>query len=963
MDTARGTYNPPGNRRRRSYVNSDDAVSQREDTFAKTYEVVRRIFALILHTVFIIRENNMPEEKNTNIISEKDFPTKIKENLRLSRSTLKTILQLTENIIIVLDKNGIIIEASKQVEKLFGIPLINVIGKISWVSFCVDEDVDRIKGYFSNRTRGTHNPPSTYTLRAKISEEESRFMRANVGFIPGTEERVVILKDLSEVLQEQQKTAKSEKRYRTVVENTEDGILICNKENILFANKSFCKMTGLSREEIYTFAPTHFFHEADRDTFKSLFLKFGKNIKGKLVFETRIKKGRKYLPAELSSTSIIYRDAEAILFSVRDLTQRNEAEKKLKESHSIMKAIVDNSPVGISVHDRNGTLLIANDSWRAIWNKSLKEQEEKMIPRTKLQMDEKDSYLGEYQDAVKAIYKNGGELYIPKIKLPNPAPGGAEYISHHFYAIMDDKDQVDKVVILTLDLTASLKTRIELEETRDQYRELSANIPVAIYRTTLESGGRIVSANKEMYKMFFGEEKGDFGGVSVKNLYVDSERRKELKEKLSEKHDVRGFEAELKKLDGSTFLASISARKVAGISGKKEYIEGVILDITDQRRVEEELQRIEHLESIGTLAGGIAHDFNNILMAIQGNISLAQIETDPSEFSKHIDEAETSIENATILSRQLLTFARGGVPIKKSVDVASFIEETVLFSLSGSNVEAVFEFEDNLKIIEADREQIAQVIRNMILNSVQAMTGSGKITVSCSNVEIKDDTDIHLRFGDYLKISIRDTGKGIPSDDLKKIFNPYFTTKPNGSGLGLSTSYSIVSRHSGVIRVFSEEGRGTEFVIYLPAREPEKKRSLPKQELNAVTDYPAADILIMDDDSKIRHVLSGMLKILGHRVTEAADGAEAIELYRKKITLGKPFDVVIMDLTIPGGMGGEAAIKILKEIDPEVKAIVSSGYSANPVLSNYSDYGFSGELVKPFRIATLEKELNLLLSR
>jgi PAS domain S-box-containing protein len=905
----------------------------------------------------------MPADKDTKSTPETDYLKELKENLRRSRSTLRAILQFTENIIIVLDKNGMIIEASNQVEKIFGISLEDIIGKVSWESFSIDEDVDRLKGYFSDRARGTGNPPSTYTLRAKIAGEESRFMRANVGFIPGTEERVVILKDLSEVLQEQQKTAKSEERYRTVVENIEDGIVICNEERILFANKSFCMMTGLSREDIYTFSPMYFLHEADRDTFKSLFLKSGKKKTGKLVFETGIKKGRKYLPAELSTTPMVYRDAEAILFSVRDMTQRYEAEKKFKESHSIMKAIVDNSPVGISVHDRNGTLLMANDSWRAIWSKSLENQKKMMIPRARLRMDEGDSYLGEFQDDVEAIYKNGGELFIPRIRLPNPASGGAEYISHHFYALMDDKGEVDKVVILTLDLTASLKTRFELEETREQYRELSGNIPVAVYKTTLESGGRIISANKEMYKMFFGEENGDFSNVSVKDLYVDPERRKELKEKLSENDAVRGFEAKLKRLDGSTFLASISARKGPGIKGKKEYIEGIIRDITDQRRVEEELQRIEHLESIGTLAGGIAHDFNNLLMVIQGNISLAQTESDPSEFSKHIDEAETSIEEATILARQLLTFAKGGVPIKKSVEIASFVKESVLFALRGSDVEAVFEFEDNIEKIEADREQIAHVIRNMVLNSVQAMTGSGKITVSCSDARIDSNSDIHLRFGDYVRISIKDTGKGIPPDDLKKIFNPYFTTKPDGSGLGLSTSYSIVSRHSGTIEVFSEEGRGTEFVIYLPAREPEKKSSLPQKEFDAKADTASAHILIMDDDPKIRRVLTGMLKVLGHRVTESSDGAEAVELYREHFSSGEPFDAVIMDLTIPGGMGGEAAIKILKEIDPDVRAIVSSGYATNPVLSNYSDYGFRGELVKPFRISTLKKEMKAILAQ
>jgi len=895
----------------------------------------------------------MPPAKNTN--SEPDLIRELKDKLRLDGATLRTILQLSDNIVLVLDKNGMIIEASDQVEKLFNIPFKDIIGKISWTSIVPEEDVERITGYFFDRAKGTGNPPSTYTLRIKVTGEESRLMRANVGFIPGTEERVVVLKDLSPMMLEQRKTAETEERYRTVVENTKDGILICAKNIILFVNSSFCRMTGLSREQVYTFSPENLFHKEDVIKITSLFLRSGKNNNGTPVFETRIKKGKEFLSVELSSTPMIYRNTEAVLVSVRDLTQRIETEKKLKESHKFMKAIVDKSPVGISVHDRTGTLLMANASWRAIWTKSIEDLKEKMVPRTELIMDKRDSYLGKYIDDVEAIYRKGGELYIPKLKITTPSPGGAEFISHHFYALEDDNGEVDKVVILTLDLTEDLKTKDELMETRNQYRELTGNIPVAVYRTTTDLGGRILFYNPEMQRMFFGEETGNFDEVSVKDLYVDPSGRKEFLDRLTKEKEVRGLETELKRLDGSTFLASISARKVKVKEGQEEYIEGIISDITDQRRLEEELQRVEHLESIGTLAGGIAHDFNNLLMAIQGNISLARNEEDISKLSMRLEQAEASTEAATILTRQLLTFARGGVPLKKSIEVAPFIQEAVIFALRGSEVEAVFDFEENLKNIEADREQITQVIHNITLNSVQALPGGGRIKVSCNNVEMGEDT--HPGEGAYVRISIKDKGKGIPPGDLKKIFNPYFTTKPDGSGLGLSTSYSIISKHSGTIRVYSKEGSGTEFVIYLPVIDSDGKKTAslvePEKEFHSVS----ARILIMDDDPRVREVLSGMLDVLGHDVIQSSDGAEAIELYREGFISGNPFDAVIMDLTVPGGMGGEAAIDMLKEIDPDVRAIVSSGYANNTVLSNYSDYGFSGRLVKPFRIPTLKKVL------
>ena len=904
----------------------------------------------------------MPSRKDSN--TDSDLIRELKDKLHLSGSTLRTILQLSENIVIVLDKNGIVIEASNQIERITGIPLNEIIGKVSWDKFVHDEDRERIAGYFFDRAKGTGNPPLTYTLRINIPGEESRLMRVNVGFIPGTEDRVIIMKDLSPVVLEQMKTAETEERYRTVVENTKDGILICDEDRILFANTSFCRMTDISREDVYTFSPVNLFHEADREKMETYFLKSGEVTGNKTsVFETLIKLRKGFLPVELSSSPMIYRDTEVLLVSVRDLSQRKEAEKKLRESHKLMKAIVDNSPVGISVHDRNGTLLMTNASWRKIWNRSIEELKDRMIPRSTLKMDKKDTYLGNYIDDVKEVYQKGGELYIPKLQITNPIPGGAEFISHHFYALKDDSGKVDKVVILTLDLTESLKTQVELIETRNQFRELTGNIPVAIYRTTTESGGKIVFYNPEMQRMFFGDETGNFDEISVVDTYADPSCRKEFLDRLAKDNEVRGFEAELKRQDGSTFLASISARKVITRDGQKEFIEGIIRDITDQRRLEQELSRIEHLESIGTLAGGIAHDFNNLLMAIQGNISLAQIEEEPSKLIERLEQAVTSTEKATILTRQLLTFARGGVPLKEPIEVAPFVQEAVIFALRGSDVEAVFNFGKDLKSIEADREQITQVIHNITLNSVQAMIGGGQITVSCDNAKMGEDSDTHFGDGEYVSISIKDKGKGIPPDDLNKIFNPYFTTKFGGSGLGLSTSYSIISRHSGAIRAYSEEGIGTEFVIYLPVFDTRVTKTVSREEPVKENHSASAHILIMDDDPSVREVLSGMLDVLGHEVTESCDGSEAIEIYRERFSSGEPFDAVIMDLTVPGGMGGEAALEKLKEIDPTVRAIVSSGYANNTVLSNYSEYGFSGRLVKPFRISTLRIELNTVLTQ
>ena len=895
--------------------------------------------------------------------SVKASMSKLEKELDSRKTVLETIFDLIDNLVVIVNKDGIIQFVNAKFEKVIGFNANELIGEVNWIRFVAEEDIERVSRYFFDKPGESDDSPSTYSLRVILPGKESRLMQANVGFVPGTVDRIVVLKDLSEVIHAQTKAAESEERYRAAIENTRDGILICSKDRVLFTNTSFCDMTGQTREHIYSVNPITLFHQDDRSKLLSIVRTEGNGTNKTPIFKARIRKKKKYFQGELSTVGIKYRDSHAVFISIRELSERKEIEKELQENYDFLETLIENSPIGISVHDRNGTLLMANEAWRKIWRKTKKDQLEKMTPRTELKMDDRDSYLGDYIRAVEEIYHRGGELYIPQLRLLNPYPEGTEWISHHFYALKTADGEVDKVVILTADLTESFKTREELEVTGDKYRELSRNVPVAVYRSTTEPGGRILSANPEMFKMFKIAGVEDLGNISVKELYVDIERRRELIDKIQRDEIVENFEAELKKTDGTTFLASISAKGIVGSSGEIEYIEGIIRDITDQRRMEEDQQKIENLESIGNLAGGIAHDFNNLLMSIQGNISLILSGTDEKENHKRLLLAEAAIDDAADLARQLLTFSKGGVPVKKKVDLKSIVPTAAQFALRGSSILAEFDIDDNLDFVEVDVEQISQVIKNIVLNSIQAMPDGGIIKITCRNMEILEDEN-NLKTGSYVLTSIKDLGEGISSENLSKIFNPYFTTKPGGTGLGLSMCYSIISRHSGTIRVFSEKGKGAEFAVYLPIasgvfNEEAKTEDIENQE-------PVEDsmhILVMDDDPGIRDVLTGMLEILGHRVEVCENGADAISFYKKQMSCGKPFDIVIMDLTIPGGLGGEEVIKYLREIDPEIKAIVSTGYSNNPVISNFSDYGFSGRLTKPFKISTLKREIRSVLSK
>jgi PAS domain S-box-containing protein len=382
-------------------------------------------------------------------------------------------------------------------------------------------------------------------------------------------------------------------------------------------------------------------------------------------------------------------------------------------------------------------------------------------------------------------------------------------------------------------------------------------------------------------------------------------------------------------------------------------------DISVRKKMEEDMARSEKLDSIGVLAGGIAHDFNNLLTAIFGNITLAKMYANrEGEVYKRLEESEKAALRAKDLTQQLLTYSKGGAPVKKSISIRELVTESAGFALRGSNVKCEFSFPNDLWPVEADEGQLSQAVNNLIINAAHAMPEGGAIQVYGANVS-GDRNGLPPVKGNHVLISILDQGIGIPKEHISKIFDPYFTTKQKGSGLGLSTTYSIIKNHGGHLAVESELGIGTTFHIYLPAAagagtspKAEEERFVPRR----------GRILVMDDEEAVRDVTRGMLESFGYSVTLARDGAEAIALYEQAMASGEPLDSVLMDLTIPGGMGGQEAIKKLLEIDPGVKAIVCSGYSNDLVMSSYRAYGFRGVIRKPYSLKQLSDTISDVLS-
>lgn len=376
-----------------------------------------------------------------------------------------------------------------------------------------------------------------------------------------------------------------------------------------------------------------------------------------------------------------------------------------------------------------------------------------------------------------------------------------------------------------------------------------------------------------------------------------------------------------------------------------------------QRRMEEEMEKARKIESLGVLAGGIAHDFNNLLTGILGNISLAKRCHDSSgKAYERLLRAEKASERARELTRQLLTFSKGGAPVRKTASISELIEESAGFVMRGSNIGCEISLPPDLWPVSVDQGQISQVVNNLVINARQAMPHGGVIKIRGENISIGSGHHLPLNVGRYVRISVSDTGVGISPENLRKIFDPYFTTKQTGSGLGLASVYSIVKNHEGHVDVESKEGAGTTFSIYLPASD-ELPETLPGAEGEPVPTSGKGNVLVMDDEEIIREVAAEILQYLGYNPVLCAGGVEALEIYRSSMAGGQPFQAVIMDLTVPGGMGGKEAVESLLEMDPGAKVIVSSGYCNDPVLANYTEYGFFAMLAKPFKVENFSEVL------
>jgi PAS domain S-box-containing protein len=650
---------------------------------------------------------------------------------------------------------------------------------------------------------------------------------------------------------------------------------------------------------------------------------------------------------ELSSITIYDIKRKILLYrtAFSDITERQRAEQALRISEEKLHLALDAAQLGMWEWDLASDQLICSDRCKSFFA---------LAPDTvvtyqrfleAIHPEDRVRITGELQEVLESQKKYDIEL---RVLWPD---GSLHWVALIGRCIYDASNKALGMSGIAQDITVRKQDEEKLLASERELLKVTLN-SLGEGVVAVDQEEKIILINETAAKLIGYSQDEALGQLLNKVLYIMDDRTSEPIDRVAcgtvFNHLI------LVTRDLQEVPVSLNS---APIKSADDQIIGMVIiiqDITEKQKTEKELLKTAKLESLGILAGGVAHDFNNILAGILVNLQLANVKLKKhQDISKHMESTIDITRKASELTKQLLTFARGGDPVKKSASITSLLKDTVQFTLSGSKVKPEFYLPETLWAVDIDAGQISQVINNLTINAEQAMPTGGILEIYGENVVFEAAGQYNP--GQYVKLTMKDHGIGIPDEIIDKIFDPFFTTKKIGNGLGLSTSYAIIKKHDGYLEVESAPGIGTIFYILLPASLQELIWTESKTEIAASGE---AKILLMDDEDAIRNVGGEMLFYYGYQVTLARDGREAVELYKGARENGEPFDVVIMDLTVPGGLGGIESLAILRQIDPEVKAIISSGYASDPVMSDYERYGFRGVVTKPYKFDELLEILN-----
>jgi PAS domain S-box-containing protein len=847
-----------------------------------------------------------------------------------------------------------------NVEHIFGYAEEDFLsGRVLFSQVVHPDDIDRVTGEVvtysqePNRIEFTHEP---YRIVARGGDihwiNDSTFIRRDAA---GTITHYQgIVTDVTDRIRAEEALRHNEAEKRMILNSLKELVIYSDTHmRIVWANKAACESVGLPLEALIG------------RTCHSIWRNSADPCPGCVVVQAmeagKAQQAEIHTPDEriwLNKGYPVFNEDGVVSGGIEtclEITERKRAEEALQESEARFRQIASTIREVFWLFDwQEQRVLYVSPAYETIWGRS------------------RDALYESYDEWAQSIHPDdvdhaettfnriletgGGDSREYRILQPD---GSVRWISDTGYAIKDENDKVSRITGIAEDITARKQAEEALSREKERLAVTLRSIGDAVITT--DRDGRIVLMNLIAEQLTGWGEADAVGRQLMDVLRIENEQTGEPCESPVDKVLASG---QIVGLANHTILVARDGQRYtvadsgAPIKNLDDQIIGVVLvfrDITAQERTEAELLKMEKLKSIGILAGGIAHDFNNFLTGIIGNLSLAKLNLQPRDpVLRSLNEMEKAAMRAKELTRQLLTFSKGGEPVKRIANIAVLAREAVQFALRGSNVRCRFDLADDLMVAEVDEGQIAQVIHNLTINAIQAMPNGGTVWIRGANLSLAQGNPFALLPRNYVQVAVEDNGTGIHPDHSQKVFDPYFTTKQKGSGLGLAVAYNIVAKHDGRLTVKSELGEGTTFTIFLPASTVSPTRHSEKRE-EIVSGQ--GRVLVMDDEDYIRELAAAMLTKLGYEVELAEDGQTAVNLYRKAIHEGRPFDAVILDLTVPGGMGGKEAISHLVDMDQKVRAIVSSGYSNDPVMSNYTAYGFLGVVHKPYLLQEMSQML------
>ncbi len=642
---------------------------------------------------------------------------------------------------------------------------------------------------------------------------------------------------------------------------------------------------------------------------------------------------------------------ERVLVSWVDVTARRAAEQALADSEARYRALFDSMDAAVFLM-RGPTCLACNPAGAKLFGLT---RPEDLIGKTPLDFAPEKQPDGRnsaewVQENVRLALERGTHRFE---WVTTRADGSPMTLDVRFTSFRAGGE--DLFLCIGLDITDRRQAEVALTQSEARFRAIIERAAEGVMLADVETK-RVRYANPEVCRLL-GYTQEELQRLSVDDLHPpDALPRVHTEFERQARGLLRDAHLPCLRKDGSTLQVRVRGVPV-DLDGRRCLV-GFFHDTTTERLLEEERLRAQKLEAIGVLAGGIAHDFNNLLQSAFGFLAVAKQAGAPAHALAALADAEAALRLASALTGQLLTFSRGGQPVKRPLALGPLLQGVARFALSGSRARFDVDAAPQLWAVEADEGQLSQVIQNIVLNADQAMPDGGTVTVSARNVEAPaPGAPAHLAPGRYVAVSVRDTGPGVAPEIRSRIFDPYFTTRADGSGLGLAVSYSVVKNHGGAIDVQSAPGQGSTFTVFLPATAGAAPPPLQPAPASATR---AARILVMDDDPLVRKAVGLLLQSLGHTVALAEEGAAAVAQFEAARAAGAPFDLVLLDLTVRGGLGGVETLTRLKALDPAVKAIVCSGYSEEPAVADFRRYGFSAALQKPYTTAELQQALSAL---